>query len=212
VSPAPTGEPLTARSRATRERLLALGMSLFAQQAYDELSIEDIAAAAQVSHGLLYHHFGSKRGFYLATLERAATEVEELAVAASQGEELPVRDRARAAIGARVDFIAARATGYRVVTQGGIGSDPEALEIVERTRRASVARALHDLGVAGDARVELAVHGWTGMFERALLRWLDEPLVGRDELVDLLADSLLATLAVALGGDATATPAGRRTS
>lgn len=192
--------PLTPRSRATRERLLALGVSLFAQRAYDELSIEDIAAAAGVSHGLLYHHFGSKRGFYLATLERAAQEIEELAIAASQDQALPARDRVRAAIGARVDFIAARATGYRVVVQGGIGADPQAQEIVERTRRASVARAVEDLGIAGSPRVEVVIHAWTGLFERALLRWLDEPLLERDELVDLLTDSLLATVTVALPG------------
>ena len=40
---------------ARREQLLASGARLLAQRPYDEVSIEEIARAAGVSKGLLYH-------------------------------------------------------------------------------------------------------------------------------------------------------------
>jgi AcrR family transcriptional regulator len=73
ATPAPTGAP------DRRAELLAIGRQLFAKHAYDELSIDDVAAAAGVAKGLLYYYFTSKRGFYLATIRAEADELLELA-------------------------------------------------------------------------------------------------------------------------------------
>ena len=56
-------------------QLLQLGRRLFNERAYDEISIDDIAAAAGISKGLLYHYFSSKRVFYVETVRAAATEM-----------------------------------------------------------------------------------------------------------------------------------------
>ena len=45
---------------ARREQLLASGARLLAERPHDEVSIEEIARAAGVSKGLLYHYFRSK--------------------------------------------------------------------------------------------------------------------------------------------------------
>ena len=39
-----------------RAQLLALGLRLFAEHSYDEVSIDELARAAGVSKGLLYHY------------------------------------------------------------------------------------------------------------------------------------------------------------
>ena len=60
---------------ARREQLLASGAELLGRRPYDEVSIEEIAAAAGVSKGLLYHYFPTKQDFLLAALERGQGEL-----------------------------------------------------------------------------------------------------------------------------------------
>ena len=56
-----------------REMLLASARALFAQQGFDATSTVQIAAHAGVSEGILFHHFGSKRGL-LTELARRYVE------------------------------------------------------------------------------------------------------------------------------------------
>jgi AcrR family transcriptional regulator len=52
----------------TRERLLSAAADVFAERGYDGTRVADIAAAAGVSNGALYAHFGSKAELLLAAL------------------------------------------------------------------------------------------------------------------------------------------------
>src|SRR3712207_3582815 len=54
----------------TRERLLSAAADVFAQRGYDGTRVADIAAAAGVSNGALYAHFGSKADLLVAALRR----------------------------------------------------------------------------------------------------------------------------------------------
>ncbi|GIG53862.1 TetR/AcrR family transcriptional regulator [Demequina activiva] len=47
---------------AGRERIVDAALRLFAERGHDAVSVRDIAAAANVSVGLIAHHFGSKDG------------------------------------------------------------------------------------------------------------------------------------------------------
>src|SRR3954464_6222832 len=61
-----------------RAQLLALGLELFSQRAYDAISIDEIALAAGLSNGLLYHYFPTKREFYSAAIREASRQLLEL--------------------------------------------------------------------------------------------------------------------------------------
>lgn len=52
----------------TRERLLRAAADVFAERGYDGTRVADIAAAAGVSNGALYAHFGSKGELLVAAL------------------------------------------------------------------------------------------------------------------------------------------------
>lgn len=52
----------------TRERLLTAAAQAFAERGYDGTRVADIAAAAGVSNGALYAHFGSKAELLVAAL------------------------------------------------------------------------------------------------------------------------------------------------
>ena len=50
----------TVRSAATRTRLVDVALNLFESQGYDETTVEQIAAAAGVSHMTFFRHFPTK--------------------------------------------------------------------------------------------------------------------------------------------------------
>ncbi len=67
------------RSRATRADLEAAGRRLFAERGYTAVSAEEIVTAAGVTRGALHHHYGDKRGLFVAVLEQLeADNTEEI--------------------------------------------------------------------------------------------------------------------------------------
>lgn len=56
-------------SQATRSALLEAATRLFARRGYPKTSLEDVAAAAQVTRGAVYHHFASKQALFEAVLD-----------------------------------------------------------------------------------------------------------------------------------------------
>ena len=55
-----------------RAQLLDAAGDLFAERGYEEVSVEDIARAADVQRGLVHHYFGGRKDVYLALVERLA--------------------------------------------------------------------------------------------------------------------------------------------
>jgi AcrR family transcriptional regulator len=67
------GKPVQARALRTRMRILEAGVNLFATKGFPETSMDDIAQAAGMSKGGLYHHFGTK-GAVLGAIVRGLGE------------------------------------------------------------------------------------------------------------------------------------------
>ena len=131
-----TEQPSRARrmdSDARREQLLAAGLELFSTTPYDAVSVDDIAAATDSSRGLLYHYFGSKRGFYIDVLEASAAELVEVLRPAPETDPLTaLTEGLRRAL----HWIREHEAGYLAVLSGGIGTDPEVAGVVEQVRDA----------------------------------------------------------------------------
>lgn len=53
-----------------RNQLLDTALALFAARGYDRTSIKDLARAADVAQGLVYHYFDSKEALLLAVIDR----------------------------------------------------------------------------------------------------------------------------------------------
>jgi AcrR family transcriptional regulator len=64
-----------ARSRATRDRLLAAGRQLLDRDAFEATSIADIAGNAGCSVGAFYHRFADKEAFFIVLLETVLADV-----------------------------------------------------------------------------------------------------------------------------------------
>jgi AcrR family transcriptional regulator len=147
-----SGSGARARPQATRSRLhvderraqlLDLGAHLFSIHSYDGLSVDDIAQAAGISKGLLYHYFPSKRDFYVETIRAAAAQlIQETTSAVESDLNRPPLERARSAIGAYLDYAERHGSAFSTLLRGGIGSDAEVFDIIEGVRHVYVDRFL----------------------------------------------------------------------
>jgi AcrR family transcriptional regulator len=63
------------KKEAARHRIIAVADHLFAEDGFDATTMEDIAAAAEVSVGTLYNYFGSKTAILLAAVEEDTEEL-----------------------------------------------------------------------------------------------------------------------------------------
>ena len=180
-----------------RAQLLAFGLATFGSRAYDDVSVDEIARAAGVSRALIFHHFPSKRDFYVATLREAARQlVEALDVPATMD---PL---ARLSEGLRrwLAFAEQHAPAYIALVRGGVGADTAVAEIVEGTRDLVVGRIVHGLGrTAPTALLRNTLRGWVGFVETSSLDWLSHRDVPRKKLIDLWQTSLLLLVPNALG-------------
>ena len=178
-----------------RAQLLDLALELFADRTYDEISIGEIAAAAGVSKGLLYHYFSSKRAFYVAAVNQAARRLLE-ATEPAEDEPEPLG----AGLHAYLDYVERHDAAYAFLLRGGVGADPEVLELIETTRRRFVDRIVDGLGEPDHEMLRLAIRGWLGFVEGASLGWLDGgKSVPREALWLLMLEQCRAAATHALG-------------
>ncbi|MFD1824130.1 MULTISPECIES: TetR/AcrR family transcriptional regulator [Mumia] len=61
-------------SDETREALLTTAAGLFAERGFAKTALSEVASAAQVTRGAVYHHFKDKQDLYRAVLERTETD------------------------------------------------------------------------------------------------------------------------------------------
>jgi AcrR family transcriptional regulator len=183
-----------------RRQLVEIGLDLFSERAYDEIAIDDIAAQAGISKGLLYHYFPSKRDFYVEVIREAAGELAERTEPDSS---LPPLARLTESIDAYLVHVEEHARGHATLLRGGIGADPEVRAIVDEHRRISAQRVLDAIADEGGQltpAVRLAVRGWIGFVEAVSLDWIEKREVSRDEVRALLVQTLGWAVTSAAGG------------
>lgn len=181
-----------------RAQLLGLAKAAFSDRAYDDVSIDDIAREAKISKGLLYHYFPTKRDLYVAGLREIAGDL-VTAVTSVPADLAPI-DKARAGLDAYLDHITRQSRAYVSLMRGGIGSDPEVADVIESVRGKMFETFLEDQPfaplLAHNARFQVAVRGWIGFVEGAVLDWCVNPKLDRVELRELLVSILGSILAV----------------
>jgi AcrR family transcriptional regulator len=180
---------------ARREQLVALGVEMFSERPFDDVSIDDIAAAAGISKGLLYHYFPSKRDFYVAVVRHSADEMQAITETDPGIEPL---EALAAGLDRYLEYVATHARGFATVLRAGIGSDPEVAAIVEGVRAAMARRILDDVANGDPApAIRIAVRGWVGFAEAASIEWLERGALSREELRELLIRTLTGAVAAA---------------
>jgi AcrR family transcriptional regulator len=172
-----------------RDQILDAANTLFAERAYDDVSVEDIASSAGVTRGLVHHYFGGRKDVYIGLLERLGAQREQ---------ELrpPVGRGARARVGDSVsrwlDWTEANRTVWlATISHGEEIADPEVRRVVaDLVRRAVSLVATYHADIAEDSpRLRHALECWTGLNRAATRRWLQDEAT-REATHELLASTL----------------------
>lgn len=58
-------------AESKREVILSVGIRTFSEKSYQDVSTDAVTKACGISKGILFHYFGSKKGYYLYCLEQA---------------------------------------------------------------------------------------------------------------------------------------------
>jgi AcrR family transcriptional regulator len=183
-----------------RRQLLEAGARVFTAHSYDDASMAEVARAAGISKGLLYHYFPSKRDLFVATLEAAAAELREIT---QPDPGSPIPEQLVAVLDAYLRWIEQHADSYVKLLESATGSD-DVRSYMAQMRANTVERMLEVLVKGGDpAAVRTALHGFLWFIDGACLDWLANRDLTRDQLLGLLA----ATFAGAVGAAAQAGPA-----
>ncbi len=182
-----------------REQLLAIALDLFLTNDYDDVSVDDVAKVAGVSHGLVFQYFGSKKGLYVASLEPLLVGFRGRTRGAPA--DLPPADRLRHAVGAYFDAASEHPAAYRSVMAGGAGFR-EVFDRIEAARWGGIELIAENIGLDLDRPdVRVVLRGWVGFLEGGILASLGRPDADREALIDASLAVLGAALAT-LGSDA----------
>jgi AcrR family transcriptional regulator len=77
-------------AEATRRAVLAAARSLFGRKGYAQTSVDEIADAARVTKGAVYHHFAGKEALFRAVYAEVEAEAQARAMGAGDPEGPPV--------------------------------------------------------------------------------------------------------------------------
>jgi AcrR family transcriptional regulator len=172
-----------------REQILDAANALFAERAYDEVSIEDIARAAGVTRGLVYHYFGGRNDVYIGLLERlGAKREDQLPPPAGRSARARVADT----VSRWLDWTEQNRTVWlATVAHGEDIADPDVRQVVACLVRRAVAilAALHADIAEDTPRLRYALECWTALNRAATRRWLRGEAT-RDATHELLASTL----------------------
>jgi AcrR family transcriptional regulator len=178
-----------------RRRLLALGTDLFARFSYDELTMARIAREAGISKALLYHYFPGKQAYFSAALEQKATELASLT---ETDPSLPPLEQLTTSVDAFLGWVEDNAAAYGKLVRSA-AAIPEVREIVDRVRDTTSRRILD--GLSPDAppppALRAAVRAWLWFMDGAILDWVEQRDITRDELRGLLLGTLLGAVTAA---------------
>ncbi len=104
------------RGTERREQLIEIARPLFAEKGFEGTSVEEIAAAAQVSKPVVYEHFGGKEGLYAVVVDREVsyllTSIEDALATGGRSREL-VEQAALALL----DYVETHTDGFRILVR-----------------------------------------------------------------------------------------------
>ncbi|WP_063022021.1 TetR/AcrR family transcriptional regulator [Nocardia niwae] len=176
-----------------REQLITLGAKMLGERSIEDISVSEIAAQAGISRGLLFHYFPTKQDFQLAIVRHANAELLERV---APDRSLGLFEMLRDSIERYIEYVTENRTSYLTLLRGPTSVSPELAPLVDQTRDAIIGIILAETPVpvteADHPRLMLAMRGWIAFVEESTLTWLRSEPISRDELLDLLVESLIA--------------------
>jgi AcrR family transcriptional regulator len=167
-----------------REHLLDTGAALFAEQPYEDVLMEDIAARAGVSRGLLYHYYPNKRDLYVAVFKRASTR---FLARVSPDPDQPLAEQLATALEAHIQSFVDHPFEAITINRGALSDDPAIQAIIAEELNVVSQRLVDQLVAEGRQRdvTEIAVEGWLAFVRAVCVKWVQSQNISRSELTDM---------------------------
>lgn len=151
--------------KTRKEQLLAFGRQHFAKNGFDSCSMDELAKQAGVSKALLYHYFGGRRGFFLASARSIISGLEHAVAEIGDANDIG------AIMGGLVFYCQMNPSVYEV-TGGRMGPIPELADQVKRLQVDVVNRCLGCLDMdeleAQPPMAQALLWGWVALVNRAI--------------------------------------------
>jgi AcrR family transcriptional regulator len=174
---------------------------LFGDRGYDGARLDEIAAAAGVTKPILYRHFADKDALYLALLERHRDDLPTFAAAIEA--EGPPEQRLRAVLDLWFAYAQSRSYAWQMLFRdsgGGPRIRAYRNEVHARARAVliEIIRAQTQTPIPDRELEPLAELLSMGMAS-LVLRWIDEPALDREAIVDAMTRVWAAVLTAEVG-------------
>ena len=179
-----------------RLQLLQLGVKIVATRRYEEPWLEEVARTADISKGLIYHYFDTKRGFYVEILRYIAQgltknwsdTVTPLIAAGASAD-----DVTDAGLSTYLDYAQSYPTAFRTLVEAGGGIDPQVKQVESYLRDEIIRHVAHYYGREEIPELARAgVKGWAAFAQQVSFEWLDEGKLQRDDVVRMMRSQMRA--------------------
>lgn len=185
---------------ARRTQILEVVEKLFRKGSYAEIGVADVARAAGITQGLLYHYYPTKEALFAAAVGRRAND---LLLACLPDATLPVPEQFERGIKGYLDFVEAHSVLYVNLFRGPAASETHLMRIAEQTRHSIIDFIITSLGLADHAlpATRLSLLGYLGYTETSILAWLENRSVPRATLERLIFAVIIVALRMGLAAD-----------
>ena len=182
------------KSETTIAGILSAAEALFLAKNYAEATMDDIASAAEVTKGALYHHFATKEALYVAMMKAVLQEKQSLFKAAVESKG-SCRDRLRRVTATFLELPRERRDLIKLVRRDNNIFKGRVREQLVRAYQAALPEQLEIIirdGIRGSelAQADPRLLSWlyVAMVEVILTHYAEEVFNGPDETADFVTD------------------------
>lgn len=170
-----------------RRQLIGIGLQLLATRPIHQITVDEVAATAGISRSLLFHYFPTKQDYYVAVVRAASRR---LLRRIAPDHDSPASTQIHAIVEDYVTYLERRREPYIALFRSP-SVDDWVRSIHEETQDALARRVLSALDECRHSdKVELAVRAWWSFAEELAITWTGRNPDSRDELVELLVETL----------------------
>ncbi|GAB4434591.1 MAG: hypothetical protein Kow0031_16330 [Anaerolineae bacterium] len=194
-------DDLSAKAKATRDRILDAAISVFSTKGYYETKVDDIVEESETSKGSVYFHFPGKQQIFLALVDKFANLLQRRVIETVSGETDGVQ-KVNLALKVCLETFAQYQSLAKIflVQAVGLGSVFEEKRLEIHTRFAGVIKTYLDQAVAeGDIPpidTEIIAFAWMGAINEVVIRWVQTGQPEPDRLLVPLRTMLLRSVGV----------------
>lgn len=196
MTSSPARSPRRMTPQARRAQLVSAALDLYGRRSPEDVGIEDVTRAADVSRALFYRYFSGVEELQIAALGSVVDELLSRVTLSGDG---PMDAQLAAVLDVFLDVVERHARAYVALLSSGSAVSTGATDaLVDSVRNHMIDLLCARGGVPDPTPLQLmTLRGWVALVEGSVLAWLEAGRApDRAELRDWLVEQLFAMLEV----------------